>query len=258
MRDEAGRIFIAETSPKPPPLIRVIGFGDTASMGSYIGKAKGTPRDIILLDESPASAAAMLSSIDAGSGGTSLLARWRQRFSRNFGERFKHGDSLVIEDLDGEPGALTREATKDGPEVRLAQLEDFHRSTGKLTRIGRVPDGEMNQLLGSLGWDSARDGVPQATRISFDAAQSNGYEAIDVVAGFKSGAADQLPGVVTTRLADQIGNDLMLGAVQLSIRKALYQLDRTEIGRITFVVHRHGTAATQFTLLFWPIERLRA
>jgi len=242
-RDEQGNAFIAETSPVPPPAIRVTGFGDTVSMGSYLRRFNGKPADVIALDHSQATIDALLSGVSAEPGNSMWLSTMVER-SRNIVRRFSgRSDHIITSDLDGQLGDLAIERSIGSNEQRIQRIADLAGQNVRVATIEEVPQSDIARIVESGGWDFSREALPVGIRVRFEPGSSGGYGVLDVIARFKRPGDARILRQTITDVVGPGGKTCSFVSAAISIRRALEKTGH--LSQILFVLRR-GTAATQF------------
>jgi len=249
-RDERGRSFIVESNPKPPPLARVAGFGDNATLGMYLKSGKGQPADIIVLGQGRAHVEALLAGIEAVDRPGAMIGFFRRHLRRSTSEPAT-GDHLIGSDLNGRPGSLMASSRRgDGSGMR--QLFALRSKSVRNATVEELGAAELQTVTGRFNWDSGLDGMPAAVRVSFPPGNGSRIDGFNVIAGFRRGDPVQnqarLRSTVEGVAAATRDKDISLATVQISIKNALRNASDAEVGRIIFEI-RSGSAATQFTLL---------
>jgi hypothetical protein len=251
-RDEKGNAFIAETSPVPPPTVRVTGFGDTVSMGGYLRRFNGKPTDIIALDHSQATIDALLRGVSADPGNSTWLSTIVER-SRSAVRRFSgRSDHIITADLDSQLGDLAIERSIGGDEQRIRRIADLAGQNVRVATIEDVPQADIARIVEPGGWDVPREALPVGVRIRFEPDSSGGYGMLDVIARFKRPGDAKILRQSITDVVGPGGKTCSFAAAAISIRRALEKTGH--LSQILFVLRR-GTAATQFASTYRAFGR---
>jgi hypothetical protein len=248
-RDGSGRSFIVETNAKPPPLTRIAGFGDNASLGMYIKSGKGRPADVIVLGQKQAHVDVLLAGVDGAAQPQGLIGLFRRRLGGSSRGQAA-GDHLIAYDLNGRPGSLMAESGSGG-RGGMRQLFALRSKTVRNATVQELGAAELQRLTGRFAWDAGRDGMPIAVRVSFPPEAGSRIDGFNVIAGFRRGDPQDNAGRLRSAVGDVVAatrdRDIPLAVVQISIKNSLRGASEAEVGRIIFEI-RNGSAATQFTL----------
>ena len=241
-RNGDGHAFVAEAHPVPPPVFRVRGFGDTASMGHYLRHFEGKPDDLIVLDQSQASVDALLIGLSDKAQDPSIINYVRNKFRSAVDRMSGRADHFITTDLAGERGNIVVDPGSLSDLERDQLMADLKNQSVRVAGIEDVPPQEMAKMVAGQAWHEFSGAPPVGIRIRLQSDKGGGFGILDVLTRFGRQPDSRTIRTAITVAISNNNNDQKLGATILSIRHAL-----EKSGDLTHIrmVLKKGTTAIQ-------------
>lgn len=263
IRDEQQIAYLAAKNIAPPPLIRVLEVRDTPSLIERLsvvtkGPDKNRPKSIIFLGEPEAHVKAL--ALDLQGDSFADTERLASELGRRPFANEKPFSGILGRDFKGRRSLITgiSEGVKDWFHNILSRAtETLPKKSWSNVNVTELDSRSIEAILKKADWNSSRDGLPTAIKITFDHNPFSGSKEIDILAGFRD-----LQGKAAKETLFKAHNEAVAfvpekgGSIAeyfATLRSSLKELPQQSLKSLVLVVHDKESKAL-FTRISSPRE----
>jgi len=257
-RDGQQTAYVTEVNLKPPPAATAYEAKDTVSLLAQLKlvskrEGKDGQRAVIFLDSPDSHVEALVKTLKGEDQSLKDLMDIGEIINRE-SVAGQARATVFQADLSGKPSLLRSFA--DAAKLKGSQLLEKIGLTHppvvwKTARVEKFDGESLDAILKSADWQTARDGIPRAIKVTF-AEGTQSPPSLAVVAGFNDKAVERGAAVIERASNGSLGKAGNQGAsvaqYLMSVRNELGALPPEQLRRLVLVVDERGAAAL-FTLL---------